>query len=341
LGNVSQKRTTVSKIVLGILSGFALGAAITWTLRIHSSDEEQEAQSKEGAAETRVLHTNGQTWIKLDKAAQQRAGLTLAELKEASLEPEIKGYGRVMDPAPLAALLADAATTRAASEASARDFQRLKVLHAQDQNVSTRALEAAEAAMKRDQIAADAVQLRMLASWGNAIVNQPDLPGFVRSLAALETALVRIDLPLGQVLFKSPTGGRIAALTAPEQPIAAQFLGSVTAADPQTQGQGFLFLLREHAPLPGASVVGWITLPGQSQTGAIIPRSSLVRHEGGVFVYRQVADEFFARQEVVLEHPVENGWFVNEGLEPKSRIVVTGAQQLLSEELKAQWGQEE
>jgi len=36
-----------------------------------------------------------------------------------------------------------------------------------------------------------------------------------------------------------------------------------------------------------------------------------------------------------LDHPIEGGWFVSKGVTTEDYLVVTGAQILLSEELKA------
>ena len=328
----------MSKVILGLLAGLALGAAITWTVMKHHEPGE-ETKPEEKTEESHVVHTNGQTFLKLDKEAQTHIGLKLAPAEAAVLKPEIKGYGRVLDPAPLAALLVESASARAALEASAREFERLKVLHTQDQNVSTRALESAEAAAKRDQILVQGVDLKLAATWGKSVASQPDLPAFIRSLAALETTLVRIDLSLGEALTNAPIGGRIAALSAADMLINAEFLGPAASADPQTQAQGFLFLLKKTPLLPGAAVVGWLTLPGEPEEGVLVPRSALVRHEGEVFVYVQVSDELFEKKEIELDHPLSGGWFVAEGLKKGERIVVSGAQQLLSEELKGEMGE--
>ena len=47
----------------------------------------------------------------------------------------------------------------------------------------------------------------------------------------------------------------------------------------------------------------------------------------------QTADDTFARRAVQLERPTRDGWFVASGLAAGERVVVTGAQQLLSAEL--------
>jgi len=55
----------------------------------------------------------------------------------------------------------------------------------------------------------------------------------------------------------------------------------------------------------------------------------------------QTDEETFRRQEIEAERPIEDGWFVRSSLAPTDKVVLTGAQQLLSEELKALSGGEE
>ena len=61
-----------------------------------------------------------------------------------------------------------------------------------------------------------------------------------------------------------------------------------------------------------------------------------MRFNGGTWVYLQNSADQFERREVQLDSPLPNGWFVTSGLKPQDKIVTTGAQQLLSEELKGQ-----
>ena len=64
-----------------------------------------------------------------------------------------------------------------------------------------------------------------------------------------------------------------------------------------------------------------------------VPSAAVVRHAGRAFLYVQTSDETFARQEVRLDRPTADGWFVAGGLAAGQRVVVSGAQQLLSVEL--------
>ena len=68
--------------------------------------------------------------------------------------------------------------------------------------------------------------------------------------------------------------------------------------------------------------------------GGNVPRAAIVRHEGEAFIFIATKDGEFTKKEIELEHPTPDGWFVHEGLKPGDKIVVSGAQQLLSEESK-------
>lgn len=302
------------------------------------SEEAPTPAAAEKKEESRVSHgTNGDAIIKLDAETQKRMGLEIAALSAAQLSPEIKGYGRVLDAAPLAASVADLTSASAASVASQAELERLKTLAAQN-NTSARALQAAEVTAVHDQAQTEAVRLRLLASWGNAIATRQDLPAFIRSLGSLDSALVQLNLSPDQSLKDYPTGAKILALSDETKPVEAQFLGPAPSVDPQVQGKGFLFLISPNPSrlAPGAAVTGYINVPGEPQSGVAVPRSAIVRFNGTAWVYVQTGDEAFERTEAKLERPIQESWFVRDGLKPGAKLVTTGAQELLSEELKGQ-----
>lgn len=291
------------------------------------------AEKKE---ESRISHgTNGETIIKLNGETQKLIGLQTATLSPAQLSPEIKAFGRVVDTTPLASLVADLTAASAASQASQAELERLKALAAQS-NASTRALQAAEAAAARDAAQTEATRLKLVAGWGNAIATRQDLAAFVRSLGSLDSALIQLNVSPDQVLSQDPTGTRIITLSAEAKPLEAQFISRAASVDPQVQGHGFLFLISPNPSRlsPGAAVTGFIDVPGEKQAGVAVPRDAIVRQNGTAWVYVQTGDDTFQRTEAKLERPLQDAWFVREGLKPETKIVTTGAQQLLSEEFK-------
>jgi hypothetical protein len=67
--------------------------------------------------------------------------------------------------------------------------------------------------------------------------------------------------------------------------------------------------------------------------GLIVPTAAVVWSEGKAWVYQQTAADRFARRAVSSDIPVERGFFVAEGFAPGDKLVIQGAQALLSEEL--------
>jgi hypothetical protein len=321
------------------LALFGLLAAVLVTGCSHSAKEPAtEPPAKPAEPESRVKHgTNGEVVITLDAATQEAMGLQTTALAPAELRPELKAYGRVLDASPLASLVAEVAVAHAASDASQAELNRLKTL-AGENNASERALQAAEAAATRDQAQIESARLRLVSGWGSAIAGRKDLPAFVQSLSSLASVLVELDLPAGEAANTSPTGARLLTLADGSKPIEAQLIGPAPVVDPQMQGRGFLCLVAANSThlAPGAAVTGFLSLPGEAQPGVAVPREAVVRFNGATWVYVQTGDDTFQRTEAALDRPLENGWFVREGLKPQDKVVTVGAQQLLSEELKNQ-----
>ena len=333
-------------LVIFVAAGFAGG--ILWMKHRqpgHSLAAEPPAAAPaladKEAGGPKVSHdTNGNAVITMTDKTQKALGIQVKSPAPFQMTPELKGYGKVLDPAPLAALVTELATAQAAYAASSNELARLKTLEGQG-NASARALQTAEAAAVRDMLAIHSAKERLALSWGKAVADQKDLPGFVQSLAALEAVLVRIDLPAGETLKAPPASARIVALSGRSSE--AEFLEPAPSADPQMQGQGFIFFLRPN-PLrltAGESLVGYLKIPGEPLAGVIIPRDAVVRAEGLGWIYvLNAAGEAFTRTEVALDHPTEAGWFVTKGATTKDRVVVTGGQQLLSFELKGAGAEE-
>jgi hypothetical protein len=307
----------------------------------------QEEPSKEGKetkpepateTESRVKRgTNGQVTVTLDVNVQTIIGLRTEALTATDLSPELKAYGRVLDPGPLGAAVAEWVTAEAASQTSRAELTRLKTLAAQN-NASERALQTAQATAVRDQAQLQAVRLRLMSSWGGAISQRDDLPDFAQSLGTLGSALVQLEVPAGQAVSAAPVSARLITLGNETNVVPAQWLGPAPSVDPQMQGRGFLFLVRPNpwGLAPGAAVTGWIQLPGEPRHGVSLPREAAIWFNGASWIYVQVSQESFERRQVSLGTPLEAGWFVPIGLKPGDRVVTVGAQQLLSEELKDQ-----
>jgi hypothetical protein len=333
-------------LVIVVAAGFAGG--VLWMKHREAASSPPTAEhstapapaDKEAAGPQVSRDTNGNAVITLSSKTQKDLGILLKSPTTFQMSPELKGYGRVLDPAPLVALITELASAQASYSASSSEVARLKTLEGQG-NASARALQTAEAAASRDGVTIQSARERLILSWGKAVADRTDLSAFIHDLSSLETALVRIDLPVGETLKEPPAGARIANLSTAFAD--AALLEKAPSVDPQMQGQGFLFLLRPNSLrlTSGEAVVGYLKIPGEPLAGVIIPREAVVRTEGAGWVYvMNEGGEGFTRIEIPLDHPTEAGWFVTKGATATDHVVATGAQQLLAIELKGVGGGE-
>ncbi len=304
--------------------------------------EEHEQRPTSGAAKVRV------GVVTLDPAAQTRAGITVAPLAAVTHRAEARAYGTVLDPQDFvdlrqahAAAKADADKTQASLDASRKEYERLKALHGHDRNVSDKALQAAEATWRGDQASMQAARERLRAvdstarqRWGDVLA-----PSAIEGSPPLDRMLARRDVLLQITL---PAG--VSAVSLPETATVQDVdggLGSATliAPAPRTdlriQGVSFFYVASTDATglRPGMNVLALVPM-GAERSGVIVPASSVVSWQGKTWIYAQTDAEHFGRREVPTEVPVKDGWFVAEGVAAGEHVVVTGAQLLLSEELR-------
>jgi hypothetical protein len=323
----------MKKILPGLILGLLIGAGATWVLL---SRPAAEASADKPAGPD---ITTGSAVISKQLAA---LGLTFAAPQSVDLAREIKGYGRVLDPTPLAGLVADLRTAQAAANASTQDYNRVRQLHDQGENASQQAVESAQAALLRDRAQLGAAESRLYLAWGRTLAGRTDLDDLLHALAVGDAALVRIDVAASDASATAPVKAWVSPLSGDTGTHSeVELLGSAPAADPQAQGAGYLALWRGHPLAPGAALSASLVLPGGSQKRLVLPRSAFVRHEGGVFVYVQNTEGGYERRIVTVGAGIGNGIVVTDGITGQDQVVVTGAQQLLATEILGSAGGEE
>jgi hypothetical protein len=147
-----------------------------------------------------------------------------------------------------------------------------------------------------------------------------------------------LSLPVGQSLSQEPNEARIGVLGYETQPLVTRIIWSAPTADSHLQGQSFLLKVEAQGfPLrPGTAVTGQLESPGNAKPGVVVPEAAVVRTGDRAWAYVQIAATQFERRQLEATMPSARGWFVTSGFATGDHIVVTGAQALLSEELKSQ-----
>jgi multidrug efflux pump subunit AcrA (membrane-fusion protein) len=249
-------------------------------------------------------------------------------------------------------------------EASRKQYDRLKTLYEDDRNVSQKALQAGEAVWRSDEANVEASRQGLRAAqealrageetlnvleasarqqWGSVLTKWlfEGSPPFYK-LIRQEDFLLQITLPSGARI--SPTPETVSVQTPGGALVSAHFVSPSAQTDPRIQGMSFFYLAPARGTnlLPGMNVAA--SMPaGPRVRGFFLPGSAVVWSQGKAWVYIQNDKERFVRRRVSTKTPAKNGYFVMKGFKREDRIVVKGAQLLLSQEFrtKTQTSEEE
>jgi hypothetical protein len=281
-----------------------------------------------------------------------------------SIEPRIAPIERVDLTTRLSDAHADGEAAEARVNTARAAFERARILNADNKNISDRALQEAESSLKTEeaklsaarrnvteleaataQQAAGTTPVPLMVARGGEVVEVLARPNEaiesgqpILRVTRFDRLLARVDVPAGEVVDRSLTMARIVAVGQEDHPFSGQRLSVAPTVDPTTPGEGFLFRISgaSRSLRPGAPVVAYLRAPGAAQEAAIVPYSSIVRFGGKTWVFRQVGDDKFSRREVPVDRTTEKGVVTRESLKAGERIVVKGAQFLLSEEQKSE-----
>ena len=273
----------------------------------------------------------GDLEVSLDPADQHRLGIVTAPLEATDAVESLEGIARILDVDGLAQLDSEITAAGAASAASAAELKRLTVLAGEDVSASRRELEAARVQAAADQSRLALAQRRLALEWPaeETFSDGGQRRALLDDIAHRRAALARVDLLGGS----APTGVKaFLQLERDKPPVETSLLGRAARTDPRLQAEAWVVAVRGAAAgtlQPGRIVPARVD-SNVSVTGILIPRSALVRVDGGTWVYVQRDDDRFVRRQVVEPWIRGDGWVVTSGFEPGQRVVVDGAGSLLA-----------
>jgi len=146
--------------------------------------------------------------------------------------------------------------------------------------------------------------------------------------------LSQLTLPPGTPLPSAPQTARVQVTDGTL--ISATLVSPSPHTDPRIQGLSFFYVASAATPrlVPGMNVLAYLPV-GPQVSGEVVPPPAIVWGHGKAWVYVQQGADRFVRREVPTENPVHDGWFVTREFSAGDRLVVRGAQALLSEEFRA------
>lgn len=338
-------RAVVAAIVLVGFAGLIIWSFIAGRKEL-AQEQEREQPIK---PPMRVSVQQDEPVITLDKATQSKAGIVVAPLRPMNHRRQLSAYGTVLQTQGLVDLYrsysearAQVEQTRASLEASRKEYERLKALR-DNQNISAKVFQAAEATWRSDEARASGAREALSASeaavrdqWGPVLLRWliGDTPEFDRLIHS-QDFLIQLTLPYGARISAPPENAWVQV--GEGKPIPVRLVSQSSRTDPRIQGRSFYYVARGAGEFlqPGMNVRAYLPA-GAALKGVTVPASAVVWWQGKAWVYVQKDAANFVRREITTDAPVTNGWFVARGLSAGSKLVVTGAQLLLSEEFRAQ-----
>ncbi|MDD1621686.1 MAG: hypothetical protein LUQ11_09405 [Methylococcaceae bacterium] len=309
------------------------------------ADDDDPPQSTGGSAMT----ADGEVTLNLAPKSQQLAGIKTQPLEAAQQQPEFTAFGTIVSLEPLLQLRQQYLAARAQQDGAKAKYNeahlnlsRTRNLHDQD-IVSTRRLQEQQAQWQADKASLDASgyqQQTILSTsrleWGDTLTDW-----FIRAQGKTAeqflnhgAQLLQVTLPANTHLnpdirriFIDEHGRRDTA-------IQATLISASPRIDPISQGERFFFKIEGRRIPFGTHVTAWIADDAGQTPGVIVPASALVWHLGQAFVFIKTADNHFSRRALPAYTPGSQGYFVTKSLRAGEEIVTTGAQTLLSQELK-------
>lgn len=310
------------------------------------TDEEHPASAASASTQppAQMSFENGQATLTLDQQTQKRMGIEVATLTATVTRAQAAVPAVVLSTQDLAtfrngyvATMSQIEKDRVDIDVAQKEYSRLKTLFDNNQNVSEKALEAADGSLQSlqaDQHAAEQ-QLNLQGAiadqqWGSVVAGWAvnGSPELQRALAMREI-LLQVTLPFGPDYEARPTiSVEIPGGTSREATLISPF----PRVDPRIQGRSFLYVTSPQPDFtPGVNLLAHVAV-GKTMRGVILPTSAVVWSEGKAWAYVQTAANEFSRRELATDIPVENGYFVSSVFSAGTKVVSRGAQSLLSEE---------
>lgn len=335
-------------IVLLVIAAMLIGAGGWYVYRTMTATPGASAASATGAPQQAVQTVNGETVVVVAADAQRASHIEVAPVAEATVRPGQTAYATVLDLQPLfdlhdrlAIARADRDSLHAQAAASRAQYQRSRALFDDNRNISEKALQAAQAAMRTDRAklqSADAAQRGLNAmlrqQFGEALARAAGEAGspLFRRLLAGRSMIVRVTLPAGSNM-RAPVA--IAIDSAAGRRIAANRLSASPQSDPAIQGTSYLYAAAALLP-SGTHAIAHIPSGASGAAGLLIPESAVVWYGGQAWAYVRTAADRFTRRFVPSAATVDQGFLVTSGFHAGDQVVIHGAQLLLSEELRPQ-----
>ncbi len=316
-----------------------------------NNDEEKDfSDDDDDDVPLRLVQKNDLIYVNLNAQQQFISGLKTEVVKIQEFREEILAYANVIsleelqkDKSAYELIIADIEIAKINLANTTNVYKNLKELNSRTDNVSSRKLLEAKvlkdldaSKLNRLKISLTNHQNSMTQKWGKELVEivlfdksdlYQDLLGFKQSLILLSLKPNQTMPENIKTVFINKNNNRLEARE-------ASLISASNVINSSIQGESFYLHTDSKNLRPGMRLNVWIPKNERYLHGVVVPDSSIIWHLGVPWAYVQEYDEYFIKKALVNPIDTGSGWFVSENFTPGDKVVVEGAQLLLSEEFR-------
>ncbi|MDQ6647424.1 MAG: hypothetical protein M3Y93_09370, partial [Pseudomonadota bacterium] len=201
-------------------------------------------------------------------------------------------------------------------------------------DMQTAAATAATAHAQQVAASAQAVAARSSASvlWGSSLTRLIE-PG-PQALSAFvdgQRALLAVVMGSGSA---APTTDSLQLQLPDGSTTSAHLIGPSPQADAVVQAPTYFYRVDGANLRVGQRLTALVPMAGHSSTGVAVPAAAVIWYAGQPWAYIETTQGHYARRPLVQNARQPDDWFQTHGFKAGERMVVRGAELLLSEELK-------
>jgi hypothetical protein len=263
----------------------------------------------------------------------EKAGIKTATLAAVSHTPESTGYAVVITRETIAQALADLTSAAAVERQSRSALTRARSLAGTPGAMPVEAQETAERQAAVDHAAFVLAERRLSATYGQDPPWKENYTSpILASLARGDTKLARVTFPLGSLGSTVPAKLRLTRIGTAQGSKSIETLAVWSApADATIPGRSFFAILKGSDASEGERLIAHAAV-GAAKNGVVVPYSATVISAGKYWCYREEKPGLFVRTEIDPGMPTDDGYFVEEGIEPGAQVVTSSAGLLLARE---------
>ncbi len=324
----------------------------------HEDDDLDEDEEDDDDVPSRVEIHEGLPAVKLTEEIMSRSGIQTSSLQVVSHLHEARATGLVVDFQPLLGRRtdyhkagSDLILAEESLQASARVYERLRVLHKERANVSLRQVEEARFRMTENKARKVStaqlmqnIRTETMQKWGKELSGWAlgskeagsEQSSYFDRLLQKQDVLIMVTLPPDLTLPEETSF--VFINTHPERSTSrkAYLISPASHTNLLSQGVTYYFRTPAENMRIGMHLSAWVIVSDEVETGVDVPLASVIWYGGQPWVYVQVEDDLYSRRPVADYRETDFGWFITDTFEQDEKIVIRGGQLLLSEELRWQ-----